>query len=85
MPHYKGRQLETIANQREDGRWTCRYVIVDYTETVMDGNKGHADGSYATREERRYLLSKRGNGSLILADQCHESHAQTRTVPMLIP
>ena len=20
MPHYKGRQLETIANQREDGR-----------------------------------------------------------------
>jgi hypothetical protein len=45
MPHYKGRQLETIVNQLEDGRWTCQYVIVDYTATVMDGNKGHADGS----------------------------------------
>lgn len=51
MPHYKGRQLETIANQLGDGRWTCQYVIVDYTETVIDGNKGQADGSYATREE----------------------------------
>jgi hypothetical protein len=26
-------------------------IIVDYTETVMDGNKGPADGNYATREE----------------------------------
>ena len=60
MPHYKGRQLETIANQLEDGRWTCRYVIVDYTETVMDGNKGQADGSYATREEAEASALKEG-------------------------
>ena len=39
MPHYKGRQLETIANQREDGRWTCRYVIVDYSRLY-----GNSDG-----------------------------------------
>ncbi len=51
MPAYKGRQLETIVNQQEDGRWTCRYIIVDPAKMVSDENKGHADGSYATREE----------------------------------
>ena len=60
MPHYKGRQLETIANQLEDGRWTSQYVIVDYTETVMDGNKGQADGSYATREEAEVSALREG-------------------------
>ncbi len=60
MSHYKGRQLEIIANQLEDGRWTCQYVIVDYTKTVMDGNKGHADGSYATREEAEASALREG-------------------------
>ena len=60
MPHYKGRQLETIVNQLEDGRWTCQYVIVDYTATVMDGNNGHADGSYATREEAEASALREG-------------------------
>ncbi len=60
MPHYKGRQLEIIANQLEDGRWTCQYVIVDYTKTVMDGNKGQADGSYATREEAEASALREG-------------------------
>ena len=60
MPHYKGRQLETIVNQLEDGRWTCQYVIVDYTERVVDGNKGQADGSYATREEAEASALREG-------------------------
>ena len=60
MPHYKGRQLETIANQLQDGRWTCQYVIVDYTETVIHGNKGQAGGSYATREEAEASALREG-------------------------
>ncbi|UVT20271.1 MAG: hypothetical protein H8K03_21295 [Nitrospira sp.] len=51
MLQYRGRQLETIAKQQADGRWTGYYVISDYTETVVEGNKGHADCSYRTREE----------------------------------
>jgi hypothetical protein len=51
MPDYKGRQLETIVNQRQDGQWTCRYLIVDPAKMVTDENKGQAPGSYATREE----------------------------------
>lgn len=60
MPHYKGLQLETIANQLEDGRWTCQYVIIDYTETVVDGNRGHAEGTYATREEAEASALREG-------------------------
>ncbi len=60
MPHYRGRKLEAIANQLEDGRWTGQYVIADYTEMVTDGSKGHADGSYATREEAEASALREG-------------------------
>ncbi|UVT20319.1 MAG: hypothetical protein H8K03_21540 [Nitrospira sp.] len=50
MPYYKGHQLEAIVSQEDDGQWTGHHVIVAYAETMTDGNKGHADGRYATRE-----------------------------------
>lgn len=62
MPNYRGRELETVIYQLEDGQWTCRYFIVDSTKLVT--GEGHAPGFYATQEEAEVAGLKEGQRAI---------------------
>lgn len=47
--HYKGRIIQLLPAQKEDGTWLCRYLVVE-NETITSGSLlGHHELGFSTR------------------------------------